>query len=200
MQDRALQLFAVTLVCLILTWITVPLRCFVRARLNKSFGLDGWFMVASLVSDTLIEPYHNIKAHDHTVRFHHSLWNTLCGCPLWHGLSQHRCFRIQFYPSNKGWSSINLHLPCSCANEPLKVPNLGRNHLRRKHGNHQAQHRISAPPDMSSGNISLQIRLYGKHGCVHGGGCHNILRPCISMLSGLVYLGSNIRPGDLPQS
>lgn len=87
MQDRALQLFSVTLVCLILTWITVPLRCFVRARLSKSFGLDDWFMMASLVSTDTNSESEKWEVNDLPGHFHCSLWHALCRRPLWYGFA-----------------------------------------------------------------------------------------------------------------
>lgn len=50
MDNLGPQLAAVVILFLILTWLTVGLRCMVRARMIKSFGLDDWTMVLSLVS------------------------------------------------------------------------------------------------------------------------------------------------------
>ena len=49
-MDRAAQLLAVILAFLVIDWITVTLRCFVRVRIVRSFGLDDWLIVISLVS------------------------------------------------------------------------------------------------------------------------------------------------------
>jgi hypothetical protein len=49
MQNRALQLLAVTIVFLACAWVTVGLRCIVRLKLVKAFGLDDYLIVVSLV-------------------------------------------------------------------------------------------------------------------------------------------------------
>jgi len=49
MENRGPELAAVLILFLIITWLIVALRCHVRVRMLKSFGLDDWFMVASLV-------------------------------------------------------------------------------------------------------------------------------------------------------
>lgn len=53
MQERAEELLAVTITLLVLGLVTVSLRCFVRIRLVKAFGLDDYLMVASMVSEIL---------------------------------------------------------------------------------------------------------------------------------------------------
>ena len=40
---------------LALSWITVPLRVYVRARMIKWFAIDDWMAVVTLVSNFLIE-------------------------------------------------------------------------------------------------------------------------------------------------
>jgi len=49
-KDRGPQLAAVAILFLTLTWIFVSLRCYVRTVMMKSFGMDDWLAVASLVS------------------------------------------------------------------------------------------------------------------------------------------------------
>lgn len=49
MGSRAEVLCAVTVTFLVLAWLTVSLRVFVRARIVKAFGLDDWLMIVSLV-------------------------------------------------------------------------------------------------------------------------------------------------------
>jgi len=49
MQANALQLFAVTIVFLVLSWVTVSLRCFTRLKIVKAFGLDDYLIVISLL-------------------------------------------------------------------------------------------------------------------------------------------------------
>ncbi len=41
------------IIFLVLNYIGVGLRCFVRIAINNSFSYDDWAMVASLVSSTL---------------------------------------------------------------------------------------------------------------------------------------------------
>ena len=49
-EDRGPQLAAVAILFLTLAWIFVSLRCYVRTVMIKSFGIDDWLAVASLVS------------------------------------------------------------------------------------------------------------------------------------------------------
>ncbi|TVY13502.1 hypothetical protein LARI1_G008800 [Lachnellula arida] len=49
MQERAKELLAVTITLLVLALVTVSLRCFVRIKLVKAFGLDDYLMVASML-------------------------------------------------------------------------------------------------------------------------------------------------------
>jgi hypothetical protein len=49
-EDRGPQLAAVAILFLTLAWIFVSLRCYVRTVMMKSFGMDDWLAVASLVS------------------------------------------------------------------------------------------------------------------------------------------------------
>ncbi|OTB01368.1 hypothetical protein M426DRAFT_14531 [Hypoxylon sp. CI-4A] len=48
-DDRSSGVFAVALTFLILTWILVPLRVYVRTVMTKSFGMDDWLMVVTQV-------------------------------------------------------------------------------------------------------------------------------------------------------
>ncbi|KAF1933703.1 uncharacterized protein M421DRAFT_416051 [Didymella exigua CBS 183.55] len=48
MQDRGGQIAAVAITFLILSWVTVGLRCYVRTFLVKGFGLDDKMMIVTL--------------------------------------------------------------------------------------------------------------------------------------------------------
>ncbi|KAL5381739.1 hypothetical protein DPSP01_006926 [Paraphaeosphaeria sporulosa] len=48
MQERGGQVAAVAILFLILTWVTVGLRCYVRISIVKAFGLDDKLMVLTL--------------------------------------------------------------------------------------------------------------------------------------------------------
>lgn len=50
MDDRHHEVFAVATLFLLLTWLTVGLRCYVRGKMTKTWGHDDYYMVASLVS------------------------------------------------------------------------------------------------------------------------------------------------------
>jgi len=49
MEDRSQQVLAVALVFVILAWITVGLRVYVRAFMLRTFALDDWLIVVTLV-------------------------------------------------------------------------------------------------------------------------------------------------------
>jgi hypothetical protein len=49
MEDRSQQVLAVALVFLLLAWITVGLRVYVRAFMLRTFALDDWLIVLALV-------------------------------------------------------------------------------------------------------------------------------------------------------
>lgn len=49
LNGRSLQIFVVTLVFLIISFISVCLRCFVRLRLVRAFGWDDGLMVFAMV-------------------------------------------------------------------------------------------------------------------------------------------------------
>lgn len=49
-DDRGSGVFAVAVTFLVLTWIMVPLRVYVRAIMTRSFGLDDWLLVITQVS------------------------------------------------------------------------------------------------------------------------------------------------------
>lgn len=57
MEDRSQQVLAATLIFITLAWIAVGLRVYVRAFMLRTFALDDWLIVLSLVclaaSDTL---------------------------------------------------------------------------------------------------------------------------------------------------
>ncbi|KAH6638620.1 hypothetical protein BKA67DRAFT_588981 [Truncatella angustata] len=46
-NDRSAGVFAVAVAFLVLTWIMVPLRVYVRAVMTKSFGLDDWLLMVT---------------------------------------------------------------------------------------------------------------------------------------------------------
>ncbi|KAI1843773.1 hypothetical protein JX266_010032 [Neoarthrinium moseri] len=48
-DDRSGSVFAVAVTFMVLTWIMVPLRVYVRAIMTKSFGLDDWLLVITQV-------------------------------------------------------------------------------------------------------------------------------------------------------
>lgn len=41
------QLLAVTFTLCSISWVAVSLRCFVRAKIVKAFGLDDWLIILS---------------------------------------------------------------------------------------------------------------------------------------------------------
>ncbi|OCK74960.1 hypothetical protein K432DRAFT_309581 [Lepidopterella palustris CBS 459.81] len=53
MDDRSHEVLAVAIFFLILSWVTVSLRVYVRAGMLKSFGLDDWIMVLTLLLFTV---------------------------------------------------------------------------------------------------------------------------------------------------
>ena len=50
MEGRAAQITAVMALFLGLSWIFVALRCWVRIKMTKSFAIDDWLTLASLVN------------------------------------------------------------------------------------------------------------------------------------------------------
>jgi len=48
-DNRGPLIAAVGILFLVLTWVAVSLRCYVRIFMIKSFGLDDWLSVAALV-------------------------------------------------------------------------------------------------------------------------------------------------------
>ncbi|KAH6885293.1 hypothetical protein B0T10DRAFT_92447 [Thelonectria olida] len=52
-ENRGPELQAVCYTLVVTAWISVVLRCYVRIRIVKNFGLDDWFMLAALTSFTL---------------------------------------------------------------------------------------------------------------------------------------------------
>lgn len=61
-ENRGPQLLAVILTLLVFAFTATLLRCYVRIKLVKAFGLDDYLMVAALVGD---EPHlrANLNAH-----------------------------------------------------------------------------------------------------------------------------------------
>lgn len=51
-QSRLAALCAVPTIMLLTSWVTVLLRCWVKKRILKTFTLDDWFMLLSLVGGT----------------------------------------------------------------------------------------------------------------------------------------------------
>jgi hypothetical protein len=50
-EDRGPQVAAVAISFLVLSWVAVSLRVFVRSFMVKNFGMDDWLAVATLVSE-----------------------------------------------------------------------------------------------------------------------------------------------------
>lgn len=50
MDDRHNEVLVVASLFLVLTWVTVSLRCYVRGFMTNTWGSDDWYMAASLVS------------------------------------------------------------------------------------------------------------------------------------------------------
>lgn len=48
-DDRSREVLAVATLFFVLTWVTVGLRAYVRARLMKTWGTDDWYMVGAQV-------------------------------------------------------------------------------------------------------------------------------------------------------
>jgi hypothetical protein len=48
-DNRGTLIAAVGILFLVLTWVAVSLRCYVRIFMIKSFGLDDWLSAAALV-------------------------------------------------------------------------------------------------------------------------------------------------------
>lgn len=49
-DNRGPELVAIMAAFLVLTWISVVLRCFVGIQISKSFEADDWLMATSLVN------------------------------------------------------------------------------------------------------------------------------------------------------
>lgn len=50
-RERGVDMFAVNVLFLVLTVPTVLLRCYVRAKIIRSFGWDDWLMIVAQVCD-----------------------------------------------------------------------------------------------------------------------------------------------------
>jgi hypothetical protein len=48
-DDRGPEIFYVTLALLIVSTITVAMRCYVRIRILKSFRIEDWMSLATMV-------------------------------------------------------------------------------------------------------------------------------------------------------
>lgn len=64
MDDRSGQVEAVIILFLVLTWVTFPLRAWVRLGIIKNWGVDDWLTLASLVSLDLTGLRPNISFPD----------------------------------------------------------------------------------------------------------------------------------------
>jgi hypothetical protein len=49
MDDHHHEVLAVAALFFVLTWTTVSLRCYVRGVMTSTWGVDDWYMVATLV-------------------------------------------------------------------------------------------------------------------------------------------------------
>jgi len=58
MEDRGHEILAVAILFLVLSWVTMGLRVYVRAGMLKSFGMDDWAMVVTVVSLIYIPIYY----------------------------------------------------------------------------------------------------------------------------------------------
>jgi hypothetical protein len=65
MDDRHNEVLAVAALFFVVTWLTVSLRCYVRGIMMKTWGVDDYFMVATLVgSATCTKPCRILINHD----------------------------------------------------------------------------------------------------------------------------------------
>lgn len=53
MSDRSLELEIPLVLFLVLSWLTVSLRCYVRIYMVKSFAIDDYFIIAALLTFTI---------------------------------------------------------------------------------------------------------------------------------------------------
>lgn len=49
MKDRGPELLAVVILFLVLAWVTVLARCWVRIKMIKAFAIDDWLLVTTLI-------------------------------------------------------------------------------------------------------------------------------------------------------
>jgi hypothetical protein len=59
MQDRSQEVLGVGLSFAILSWLSVGIRVYVRAVMQKAFGLDDWLIVLTLVCCDEADVRHN---------------------------------------------------------------------------------------------------------------------------------------------
>jgi len=52
-DDRSGPLFGVDVAALVIAWIAVTLRNYVRIRIVKAFGLDDWLMLVAMCTFTM---------------------------------------------------------------------------------------------------------------------------------------------------
>lgn len=50
MEDRSHEVLTIAMLFLVLSWVTMGLRVYVRTGMLKSFGMDDWAMLVTLVS------------------------------------------------------------------------------------------------------------------------------------------------------
>ena len=49
MESRSHEVLTIGMLFLVLSWVTMGLRVYVRAGMLKSFGMDDWAMLVTLV-------------------------------------------------------------------------------------------------------------------------------------------------------
>jgi hypothetical protein len=66
MQDRSPQVLAVGLFFAILAWLSVGLRVYIRAVMQRSFALDDWLIVLTLVGSTTLASLDSTKKYSYS--------------------------------------------------------------------------------------------------------------------------------------
>ncbi|KAH6657221.1 hypothetical protein BKA67DRAFT_182988 [Truncatella angustata] len=75
-NDRGPQVYAVAVAFFALAAVSLLLRCYVRLRMTKAFGLDDWFMVAAMISFTFNTATCLVGVNHGTGRHHWDISNT----------------------------------------------------------------------------------------------------------------------------
>ena len=98
-EDRGPQITATAIVFLILPWIAVGLRCYVRIFMAKPFRNDDWLSVAALAWKPGSTVYIGITILIGIIGlFYTILRSRNTGCPLWHWTTPCRsCWGGHFY-------------------------------------------------------------------------------------------------------